>query len=71
MWITIHQNDLKIKLMSHGIASIKDANPKLVALGLDCLQIVIEHNSESFYPLINMAVDALITKLTDTKVSTV
>jgi hypothetical protein len=54
--------------MSQGVSTIKDANPKVAALGLDCLDLFIEHNIDSFQPLVNMAIDALIGKLTDTKV---
>jgi hypothetical protein len=63
------QKDLKLRLMSNTISCLKDANPKIVLLVLDCLQIFLESNSDTFQPLINMSFELLLAKFSDSKQS--
>lgn len=57
-----------MRLFSTTIHLIKDSNPKVVTLSLDCLTIFIGKYPEQFQPLANLAFDIVIAKLGDAKV---
>lgn len=57
-----------MRLLSMTINLIKDANPKIVLLSLDCLTIFLEKYSEYFQSLTNLTFDYVIGKLGDAKV---
>eukprot|EP01034_Spumella_vulgaris_P026937 gene26937-33588_t len=53
--------------MSSAISLLNDANPKVVMLGFDCLQLLVSDYGEYYQPLINMSFETLITKFSDSK----
>lgn len=57
-----------MKLMSGSTGAIKDANPKVVAAALNCLDLLIRVHKDDFSPLVNMSFELLIGKLGDNKV---
>jgi hypothetical protein len=64
----IIQHDLKLKLISNCISTLKDANPKVVLMGFDVLQKIIENQGDFFQPFIQMTFDAILNKFCDSKV---
>lgn len=54
--------------MSGCVALVRDANPKVAQLGLDCMKLMITNHAESFQPLVNMSFDILLNKFSDNKV---
>eukprot|EP00601_Ochromonadales_sp_CCMP2298_P023260 CAMPEP_0173312684 /NCGR_PEP_ID=MMETSP1143-20121109/24293_1 /TAXON_ID=483371 /ORGANISM="non described non described, Strain CCMP2298" /LENGTH=213 /DNA_ID=CAMNT_0014254955 /DNA_START=36 /DNA_END=674 /DNA_ORIENTATION=+ len=66
-WFRDSQNDLKVKLMSSSINIVRDANPKVATVGLECLQLLIRNYPTDFHPLANMSFELVLTKLGDSK----
>lgn len=54
--------------MSGCVSLIRDANPKVAQLGLDCMKLMISNHAESFQPMVNMSFDILLNKFSDNKV---
>jgi hypothetical protein len=63
------QVDAKTKLMSYCVNFVKDANPKIAAVALTSISMLVKHHREDFHPLVNMSFDALLLKLGDAKVA--
>ena len=61
--------DLLVRFMSNCISVLKDANPKLVMNGLDCVQLLLDSFADAFAPLINMTFELLFSKYCDSKMS--
>lgn len=57
-----------MKLMNASINTVKDANPKIVVGGLNCLDLLIKNYKDDFMPMVAMSFDLLLTKLGDAKV---
>jgi hypothetical protein len=57
-----------MRLFSTAINLIKDANPRVVVLSLDCLALFLDKYLEHFQPMINLTFTFLTTKLGDSKV---
>jgi hypothetical protein len=55
--------------MNACLNAVKDANPRIAQLGLDCSQIFIDSAPTIFQPLNNVAFDLLLAKFGDVKVS--
>ena len=56
-------------VVSNCLTLTEDTNHKLCLVGLDCLQSLIECQTESFQPYLSMTFDLLISKYGDVKVS--
>jgi hypothetical protein len=54
--------------MSHCIAAVKDANPKISSAALCALSVLIRKYRDDFLPLTNMSFETLLLKLGDAKV---
>lgn len=54
--------------MNASISTVKDANPKIVIGGLNCLDLLIKNYKDDFSPMIAMSFDLLLAKLGDAKV---
>jgi hypothetical protein len=50
------------------ISAVKDANPKIVMMALECVRILVNDYKEIFQPSLNMTFDILLTKFGDSKV---
>ena len=61
--------DIRNRVATTILTLVEDINPKLSLIGLDCLQTLLECQSESFQPYLNRAFDLLVIKFGDTKVS--
>jgi hypothetical protein len=61
------QTDLKNRIVTSSLTIAEDSNPKLCLIGLDCIQTLIECQTESYQPFMNMTFDLLITKYGDVK----
>lgn len=57
-----------MKLMNASISTVKDANPKIVIGGLNCLDLLIKNYKDDFSPMIAMSFELLLAKLGDAKV---
>lgn len=57
-----------MKLMSSSIGAVKDANPKVVVVALNCMDLLIRVHKDDFSPLVNMSFELLLGKLGDNKV---
>ena len=55
--------------MNACLNAVKDANPRIAQLGLDCSQIFIDNIPLIFQPLNNVAFDLFLNKFGDVKVS--
>ena len=54
--------------MNAVISAVKDANPKVVLMALECVQIFVNEYKDIFQPSLNMTFDILLTKFGDSKV---
>ena len=54
--------------MNCAVELLNESNPKLVMIGFDSMQTIMESNSEAFQPLLNFSFDTVITRFTDNKV---
>jgi hypothetical protein len=50
------------------ITTVKDANPKVVLLSLECVQLLVLNYKDLFAPSLNMTFDILLSKFGDSKV---
>lgn len=64
----VTQSDTKTKIMSHCVGAMKDANPKIVSVGMQCVSSLVSNYREDFSSLANMSFEALLLKLGDSKV---
>ena len=62
---------MRNRAVSTCLALSGDSNLKLCLVGLDCLQTLIENQTDSFQPYLNMTLKLLIQKFSDTQVSSV
>ena len=67
--LTECKNEILVRVMSSCVAALKDANPKVVLLCLDCVQLLLEAHGDSFQSLVNMCFDMLLSKLSDGKLN--
>lgn len=58
-----------MKLMSSSVGAVKDANPKIAVVALNCLDQLIRSYKDDFSPLVNMSFELLLVKVGDNKVS--
>jgi CLIP-associating protein 1/2 len=61
------QLDLKNRVVTSCLSLVEDNNPKLCLLGLDCIQTLIECQTESYQTYMNMTFDLLMMKFGDGK----
>eukprot|EP01041_Mallomonas_annulata_P001775 gene1775-3436_t len=59
--------DVKLRVMTACLNCLKDSNTKISLVTLDCIQIFLIHNSDSFQPLVHIAFDLLVARLADGK----
>lgn len=62
------QTGKKLRLVNVTISAVKDANPKVVLLSLECVQLLVNNYKEIFQPSLNMTFEILLTKFGDGKV---
>ncbi|KAJ1430443.1 hypothetical protein B484DRAFT_395910 [Ochromonadaceae sp. CCMP2298] len=61
------QTDTKLKLLSATVATVRDANPKVVAAGLSSMHGLLRRHSADFQPLNNLSFEVLLNKMGDSK----
>lgn len=69
MTFFVEQYDAKNIVVSNCLALSEETNLKLCLIGLDCLQTLIENQTESFQPYLDMTFDLLIDKFADIQVN--
>lgn len=69
MIFIVKQYDAKNIVVSNCLALSEETNLKLCLIGLDCLQTLIENQTESFQPYLDMTFDLLIDKFADIQVN--
>lgn len=63
------QAEVGLKVMSTCVSLVKEANLKVVLASLECVGQLVVDRREAFSSLLGVALDALIPRLGDTKVS--
>ncbi len=67
--LTEFRNDALVRVLSAVINTLKDANPKVILLSLDCVQLLLNAHGDSFQSLVNMCFEMLLSKLSDGKLN--
>ena len=57
-----------MRLLNATISAVKDANPKIVLMALESVNILVNDYKEIFQPSLNMTFDILLSKFGDSKV---
>ena len=61
----------KKRLVNGTISAIKDANPKIVLIALECVQTLLDDYMDIFQSSLNMTFDIVLTRLGDSKVHSI